>query len=50
MQHDAMVRSLKSLKLHGMAQAVAELAEQGAPAYQAAQNVLGDLLTHQSPT
>ena len=29
MQHDAMVRSLKSLKLHGMAQAVAELAEQG---------------------
>lgn len=44
MQHDAMVRSLKSLKLHGMAQAVAELAEQGAPAYQAAQNVLGDLL------
>jgi DNA replication protein DnaC len=44
MQHDAMVTSLRSLKLHGMAQAVAELAQQGAPAYQAAQNVLGDLL------
>ncbi len=44
MQHDAMVMSLRSLKLHGMAQAVAELAQQGAPAYQAAQNVLGDLL------
>ena len=44
MQHEAMVTSLKSLKLFGMAQAVDELAQQGAPAYQAAQNVLGDLL------
>ena len=44
MQHDAMVTSLKSLKLFGMAQAVAELAQQGAPAYQNAQNMLGDLL------
>jgi len=44
MQHDAMVTSLKSLKLFGMAQAVAELAQQGAPAYQNAQVVLGDLL------
>ena len=39
-----MVTSLKSLKLFGMAQAVAELAQQGAPAYQNAQIVLGDLL------
>ena len=44
MQHEAMVTRLKSLKLFGMAQAVAELAQQGAPAYQNAQNMLGDLL------
>ena len=44
MQHEAMVTSLKFLKLFGMAQAVAELAQQGAPAYQNAQVVLGDLL------
>ena len=34
MSAEAMVRTLKSMKLHGMAGAVAELAEQGAPAYQ----------------
>ena len=44
MQHDAMVTSLKSLKLFGMAQAVDELATQGSPAYQAAQSILGSLL------
>lgn len=44
MQHDLMVTTLRSLKLFGMAQAVAELAQQGAPAYQDAAVVLGDLL------
>ena len=32
MQHEAMITALKSLKLFGMAQAVDELAKQGAPA------------------
>jgi DNA replication protein DnaC len=40
----AMVATLKSLKLFGMAQAVAELAAQGAPAFDAAQPMLGQLL------
>lgn len=44
MQHDAMVVTLKSLKLFGMAQAVEELASQGSPAYTATQDMLGDLL------
>ena len=44
MQHEAMVATLKSLKLFGMAQAVDELAAQGAPAYTAAQAMLGTLL------
>ena len=44
MQHEAMITTLKSLKLFGMAQAVDELAKQAAPAYQAAQGVLGNLL------
>ena len=44
MQHEAMITTLKSLKLFGMAQAVDELAKQAAPAYQAAQGVLGSLL------
>ena len=35
MQHEALVTTLRSLKLFGMAQAVAELAEQGAPASRA---------------
>ncbi len=34
MQHEAMVSSLKSFKLFGMAQAVVELAQQGTLAYQ----------------
>jgi DNA replication protein DnaC len=44
MQPEAMMAALKSLKLFGMAQAVGELAAQGAPAYQGAQTVLGSLL------
>jgi len=44
MQHEAMVTTLRSLKLFGMAQAVTELAQQGAPAYQGAQPILGSLL------
>jgi DNA replication protein DnaC len=39
-----MITTLKSLKLFGMAQAVDELAKQAAPAYQAAQSLLGNLL------
>lgn len=48
MRHDpasaAIVIMLRELKMHGMAQAVAELAEQGAPAFEAAQPVLSQLL------
>lgn len=33
MQPDAMMEMLKSLKLHGMAQALGELAAQDSPAY-----------------
>ncbi len=40
----AMVATLKSLKLFGMAHAVAELAAQGAPAFDTAQPMLGQLL------
>ncbi len=44
MQHEAMIETLKTLKLFGMAHAVDELGKQGAPAYQAAQQMLGTLL------
>jgi DNA replication protein DnaC len=48
MRHDpasaALVIMLRELKMHGMAQAVAELAEQAAPAFEAAQPVLSQLL------
>ena len=44
MQPDVMTQLLKSLKLHGMAQALGELAEQDSPAYKAAAPVLGGLL------
>ncbi len=44
MQHEAMIASLKAIKLYGMAQAVDELASQGSPAYQSAQEMLGTLL------
>ena len=41
---EAMVATLRSLKLHGMAQAVANLAQQQGPALQPAQPILHDLL------
>ena len=44
MQHEAMIATLKSIKLYGMAQAVDELASQGSPAYQSAQEMLSTLL------
>ena len=44
MQHEAMITTLRSLKLFGMAQAVAELGEQGGPAFNSAQGMLSDLL------
>lgn len=44
MQHEAMIVTLKSLKLFGMAHAVDELAAQGSPAFAAAQEILGTLL------
>ena len=44
MSNDAVVLSLKSLKLYSMAGAVSELAEQGAPAYQQATGLLDQLI------
>lgn len=44
MQHDAMQEQFKSLKLWGMSQALADLAAQDSPAYQAAMPVLAGLL------
>ncbi|MDH3467711.1 MAG: IS21-like element helper ATPase IstB [Gammaproteobacteria bacterium] len=44
MQAEAMITTMKSLKLHGMAQAIAELAAQHGPAFQKAEPVLEDLL------
>ena len=44
MEHSAMVTTLKSLKLFGMAQAVEELATQASPAYTGAQSILESLL------
>lgn len=44
MSNDAVVLSLKSLKLYGMASAVSELAEQGAPAYQQSTGLLDQLI------
>ncbi|MBS7697470.1 IS21-like element helper ATPase IstB [Chelatococcus sp. YT9] len=48
MRHDpasgAIVIMLRSLKMHGMAQAVAELTEQGSPAFEAAMPILSQLL------
>lgn len=52
MRNDPAVASivimLRELKMHGMAQAVAELAAQGAPAFDAAQPVLTQLLKAES--
>lgn len=44
MQPNAMIQTLKSLKLHGMAQAIEELASQASPAYQGAEGILDSLL------
>ncbi|MER9420767.1 IS21-like element helper ATPase IstB [Mesorhizobium sp. M0306] len=48
MRHDpasaVVVIMLRSLKMHGMAQAVAELTEQGSPAFEAAVPILSQLL------
>ena len=44
MQPNAMIQTLKALKLYGMAQAVEELASQGSPAYQGAEGILDSLL------
>ena len=48
MRHDpasaAVVVMLRSLKMHGMAQAVSDLIEQGAPAFDAAVPILSQLL------
>ena len=44
MQPEAMVATLKSLKLFGMAQAIEELAAQSSPAYLNAQSILDSLL------
>ncbi len=44
MSAEAMVTTLKSMKLHGMASAVAELAEQGAPAYKQSGELLDKLI------
>ncbi len=44
MKPDAMITTLKTLKLHGMADTIGELAEQASPAYQQAIPVLEMLL------
>ena len=53
MRHDpasgALVIMLRSLKMHGMAQAVAELTEQGSPAFETAMPILSQLLKADMP-
>jgi hypothetical protein len=44
MQTEALVATMKSLKLYGMAQAVSELALQQGPAFKQAQPLLDDLI------
>ena len=44
MSADAMVTTLKSMKLHGMASAIAELDEQGAPAFKQSSELLDKLI------
>ena len=44
MSADALVTTLKSMKLHGMAGAIAELSEQGSPAYQQSGELLDKLI------
>ena len=45
----AVVIMLRSLKMHGMAQAVGELTEQGSPAFEAALPILSQLLQQHRP-
>ena len=40
----AIVIMLRSLKMHGMAQAITELTEQGSPAFEIAMPILAQLL------
>lgn len=44
MAAEAMIATMKALKLHGMAHAITELAEQQGPAFTRAEPLLGDLL------
>ena len=44
MSHDAVITTLKSLRLHGMAQALDELAQQGASLYREAMPLMSTLL------
>ena len=44
MSADALVTTLKSMKLHGMAGAVTELAAQGAPAFKQSSALLEQLI------
>ncbi|HET6552207.1 MAG TPA: IS21-like element helper ATPase IstB [Dyella sp.] len=44
MSHDAMITTLKSLRLHGMAHALDELAKQGTPLYREAMPLMSTLL------
>lgn len=44
MSVDATIATMKSLKLHGMAQSIAELSEQASPAYSKAESILQQLL------
>ena len=44
MKHDALITTLKTLKLYGMADSILSLAEQASPAYQQAVPILESLL------
>ena len=44
MSIEAMITTMKSLKLHGMAQSIGELSEQASPAYSQAEPILQKLL------
>ena len=44
MSVDTTIATMKSLKLHGMAQSIAELSEQASPAYSKAEPILQQLL------
>ena len=44
MSAEAMIRSLKALKLYGMAQTISELADQSSPAFIQAQSLINTLI------